>query len=137
MTTYRPGGTRYVAYGSCVALVAMSVAVTLALPQEIRAQVTFTQALTLYGSIGAFLVVLHGIGRSRVTVTDDEVEVVNGFRTHHVPWTQVRGFAFGEGAPWPTLVTVDDDRLMLFALQGSSGQGRVRDAVDDLVRRVP
>jgi hypothetical protein len=26
---------------------------------------------------------------------------------------------------------------MLFALQGSSGHGRVRDAVDDLVRRVP
>lgn len=136
-TTYRPGGTRYVAYGSCVALVAMSVAVTLALPPDIRAQVTLSQALTLYGSIVVFLVILHGIGRSRVTVGDDELEVVNGFRTHHVPWSQVRGFAFGEGAPWPTLVTVDDERLMLFALQGSSGHGRVRDAVDDLVRRVP
>lgn len=136
-TTYRPGGTRYVAYGSCVALVAMSVAVTLALPQDIRAQVTLSQALTLYGSIAVFLVILHGIGRSRVTVDDDELQVVNGFRTHHVPWSRVRGFAFGEGAPWPTLVTVDDERLMLFALQGSSGHGRVRDAVDDLVRRVP
>lgn len=137
MTTHRPGGTRYVAYGSCVALVAMSVAITVALPQEIRSQVTLSQALTLYGSIAVFIVILHGIGRSRVSVSDDELEVVNGYRTHHVPWNRVKGFAFGAGAPWPTLVTVDDERIMLFALQGTSGHGRVRQVVDDLVRRVP
>lgn len=135
--THRPGGTRWVAYGACVALVAMSVAITVALPAEIRDQVTIEQALTLYGSVGVFVVILHGIGRSRVSVSDDEIEVVNGFRTHHVPWTQVRGFAFGAGAPWPTLVTQDDERVMLFALQGTSGHSRVRAVVDDLVRRVP
>lgn len=137
MTTHRPGGTRYVAYGACVALVAMSVAITVALPAEIRSQVTFSQALTLYGSVGVFIAILHGIGRSRVTVTDEELEVVNGFRTRRVPWTDVKGFAFGEGAPWPTLVTRDDERVMLFALQGTSGHGRVREVVEDLVRRVP
>lgn len=135
--THRPGGTRWVAYGACVALVAMSVAITLALPAEIRDQVTVEQALTLYGSVGIFVVILHGIARSRVTVSEEEIEVVNGFRTHHVPWTQVKGFAFGAGAPWPTLVTHDDERLMLFALQGTSGHARVRAVVDDLVRRVP
>lgn len=136
-TTHRPGGTRYVAYGASLALVAMTVAITLALPQEIRAQVTLSQALTLYGTIAAFILILHGMGRSRVTVSTEELEVVNGFRTHHVPWTQVKGFSFGEGAPWPTLVTVDDERVMLFALQGSSGRGHVRTVVEDLVRRVP
>ena len=136
-TTHRPGGTRYVAYVAAFALVAMTVAVTLALPQEIRAQVTIFQALTLYGTIAAFIVILHGMGRSRVTVDDDGLEVVNGFRTHHVAWTDVRGFSFGEGAPWPTLVTRDDERVMLFALQGSSGHGHVRSVVEDLVRRVP
>lgn len=136
-TTHRPGGTRYVAYGASVALVAMAVAITLALPQEIREQVTIEQAVTLYASVGAFVLILHGIGRSRVTVTDEELEVVNGFRTRRVPWTQVKGFAFGEGAPWPTLVTHDDERVMLFALQGTSGHARVRAIVDDLVRRVP
>ncbi len=135
--THRPGGTRWVAYGACVALVAMSVAITVALPAEIRDQVTIEQALTLYGSVGVFLVVLHGIGRSRVTVDDDGLEVVNGYRTRRVSWAQVRGFAFGEGAPWPTLVTQDDERIMLFALQGTSGHGRVRAVVEDLVRRVP
>ena len=25
------------------------------------------------------------------------------------------------GAPWPTLVTKDDERVMLFAIQGSDG----------------
>lgn len=136
-TTHRPGGTRYVAYGASVALVAMAVAITLALPQEIREQVTIEQAVTLYASVGAFVLILHGIGRSRVTVTDEELEVVNGFRTRRVPWTQVKGFAFGEGDPWPTLVTHDDERVMLFALQGTSGRARVRVIVDDLVRRVP
>ena len=136
-TTHRPGGTRYVAYGASVALVAMAVAITLALPQEIREQVTIEQAVTLYASVGAFVLILHGIGRSRVTVTDEELEVVNGFRTRRVPWTQVKGFAFGEGDPWPTLVTHDDERVKLFALQGTSGRARVRVIVDDLVRRVP
>lgn len=136
-TTHRPGGTRYVAYGASVALVAMAVAITLALPQEIREQVTIEQAVTLYASVGAFVLILHGVGRSRVTVTDEELEVVNGFRTRRVPWTQVKGFAFGEGDPWPTLVTHDDERVMLFALQGTSGRARVRVIVDDLVRRVP
>lgn len=135
--THRPGGTRWVAYGACVALVAMSVAVTMALPADIRDQVTIEQALTLYGSVGIFVVILHAIGRSRVSVCDEEIEVVNGFRTHHVPWSQVKGFAFGEGAPWPTLVTHDDERVMLFALQGTSGHARVRSVVDDLVRRLP
>ena len=122
---------------AAVGLVAMSVAVTLALPQEIRAQVTVSQALTLYGTIAAFILILHGMGRSRVTVSDEEIEVVNGFRTHHVPWSEVKGFSFGDGAPWPTLVTADDERVMLFALQGSSGRGHVRSVVEDLARRVP
>lgn len=136
-TTHRPGGTRYVAYGASLSLVAMTVAITLALPQEIRAQVTISQALTLYGTIAAFILILHGMGRSRVTVDDEGLEVVNGFRTHRVPWSDVKGFSFGEGAPWPTLVTRDDERLMLFALQGSSGHGHVRSVVEDLARRVP
>lgn len=137
VTTHRPGGTRYVAYAASLALVVMSIGITVALPAEIRAQVTLSQALTLYGTIAAFILVLHGMGRSRVTVDDEGLEVVNGFRTHHVPWTDVKGFSFGDGAPWPTLVTHDDERLMLFALQGSSGRGHVRDVVEDLVRRVP
>ncbi|WP_375003402.1 PH domain-containing protein [Aeromicrobium sp. CTD01-1L150] len=134
MTTHRPGGTRYVAYGGCVALVAMSVAITVGLPAEIRAQVSLSQALTLYGCVAAMMLILHGIGRSYVRVDDREIEVVNGFRRHVLTWDQVLGFSFNEGAPWPTLVTKDDERVMLFGIQGSDDTRKI---VEDLVRRIP
>lgn len=136
MTTYRPGGTRYVAYLASLALVVMSIAVTFALPAEIRDQVVLSQALTLYGIIAAMIAILHGMGRSRVSVDDDGLTIVNGYRRHRVPWDQVKGFSYGEGAPWPTLVTHDDERTMLFAIQGG-GHDQARRIVEDLVRRVP
>ena len=135
MITYRPGGTRYVAYGSCVALVAMTVAIIVALPGDIRAQVTFSQALTLLATVLAMMLVLHGMGRSLVRVDDTGITVVNGFRKHRLEWPDVKGVALPEGAPWPTLVTQDDDRVMLFAIQRSSGLAPLREAVDDIARR--
>ncbi|KQY59187.1 hypothetical protein ASD11_06275 [Aeromicrobium sp. Root495] len=135
LITYRPGGTRYVVYGSCVALTAMTVAIIVALPADIRAQVTFSQALTLLATVLAMMAVLHGIGRSLVRVSDDGITVVNGYRTHELSWADVKGVALPEGAPWPTLVTQDDDRVMLFAIQASSGTALVRDAAQDIARR--
>ena len=46
---------------------------------------------------------------------------VNGYRTHTVPWSDVTGFAMNEGAPWPTMVYGDDERVILFAIQRSDG----------------
>jgi hypothetical protein len=69
----------------------------------------------------AVLVLLHGIGRSYVRVDDDGVRVLNGYRTYDVPWAKIEGFAMNAGAPWPTMVTTDDERIILFAIQGSDG----------------
>lgn len=134
--THRPGGTRVVAYGSAAALVVMTVAIVVALPAEIRAQVTPFQALTLLGTIAGMIVVLHGIGRSTVTADERGLSILNGFRRHDVPWEQIEGFFFGAGAPWPTLVTIDDERIMIFALQASSGRSAARAVVEDWVRRL-
>lgn len=123
------------AYGSCVALAAMTVAIVVALPADIRAQVTFSQALTLLATVLAMMLVLHGMGRSLVRVDDAGITVVNGFRKHRLEWPDVKGVALPEGAPWPTLVTQDDDRVMLFAIQRSSGLAPLREAVDDIARR--
>jgi len=79
--------------------------------------------------------VLHGIGRSYVRVDDDGLEVLNGYRRHRVPWGVMRGISMNRGAPWPTLVLQDDDRVMLFAIQGSDGDA-ASEAVQDLVRRI-
>ena len=132
MTTYRPVGTRAVAYGGGLALVVVAAAITIALPGEIRAQVTPSQALTLLGTLVAMLAILHGSGRSYVRVGDDEIEVLNGFRRHRHPWPQVKGVAYPEGAPWPILVLADDERVMLFGIQRSAGIETSREAVLDI-----
>ena len=135
-TVHRAGGTRYVAYGAAAMLVVMTVVIGVALPEDIRSQFTVAEGITLGGTLLAMLAVLHGMGRSRVRADDDGIEVVNGYRRHHFRWDEVRGFSFKDGAPWPTLVTRDDERVMMFAIQGSSGRGAARAAIEDLVRRV-
>ncbi|MGI9083957.1 MAG: PH domain-containing protein [Aeromicrobium sp.] len=127
-------GARIVAYGASAALIVITVVVGVALPPEI----TFTVAelVTLALTLAAFLAVLHGIGRSYVRADDDGLEILNGYRRHRISWTDMRGISMNTGAPWPTLVLRDDERVMLFAIQGSDG-GAAREAALDLVRRIP
>ena len=133
MTTYRPVGARVVAYGGCVALIAVTIVVGIALPPEIR--FTPFELVTLAFTLLGALVILHGIGRSYVRVDDDGIEVLNGYRRHRIPWAVMKGISMNRGAPWPTLVLQDDDRVMLFGIQGSDGDA-ASEAVRDLVRRI-
>lgn len=119
LRTFRPGSTRIVAYAVAVILLVLTAVVGLSLPDEIF--FTTAETITLWIIIGAVLVLLHGVGRSRVTATDDGIEVLNGYRRRHVAWDEVEGFAMNAGAPWPVLVTRDDERINLFAIQGSDG----------------
>ncbi len=133
MTTYRPVGARVVAYGACVAVIAVTIVIGVALPAEI----TFTpfELVTLAFTLLAILAILHGIGRSYVRVDDDGLEVLNGYRRRRIPWGVMRGISMNRGAPWPTLVLHDDERVLLFAIQGSDGHAASK-AVQDLVRRI-
>ncbi len=133
MTTYRPVGARVVAYGACVAVIAVTIVIGVALPAEI----TFTpfELVTLAFTLLAILAILHGIGRSYVRVDDDGLEVLNGYRRRRIPWGVMRGISMNRGAPWPTLVLHDDERVLLFAIQGSDGHA-ASEAVQDLVRRI-
>jgi hypothetical protein len=133
LRTFRPGGTRVVAYAVAVIMLVLTVVIGVALPEEIY----FTPAedITLWIIIAAVLALLHGIGRSFVRADDDGVEVLNGYRRHRVPWADVKGFALNSGAPWPTLVTQDDERVILFGIQASDG-AYAREAVDYLRGRL-
>ena len=119
LKTFRPGGARIVAYAVAVVIAVMTVVVGVALPSDI----VFTPAelVTLAVMLFAVLVLLHGVGRSFVRAGDEGIDVLNGYRRHRVPWSQIEGFAMNSGAPWPTMVTKDDERVMLFAIQGSDG----------------
>ncbi|MET1062030.1 MAG: PH domain-containing protein [Aeromicrobium sp.] len=133
LRTFRPGSTRIVAYAVAVIMLVLTVVIALALPDDIY--FTTAETITLWLIIGAVLVLLHGIGRSYVKATDEGVEVLNGYRRHMVPWSDIKGFAMNTGAPWPTLVTLDDERVNLFAIQGSDGS-YAREAVTYLRGRL-
>ena len=117
--SFRPVGARVVAYVVAVLVVVLSAFIGVALPDFVEWHVSevVTMALLLVGVLAG----LHAIGRSKVVVDDEALHVTIGFRTRHVPWSDVAGFAMNSGAPWPTLVTKDDERVMLFAIQGSDG----------------
>ncbi|MCW2771393.1 MAG: hypothetical protein JWR27_2826 [Aeromicrobium sp.] len=133
LRTFRPGSTRIVAYAVAVIMLVLTFVIALALPDEIY--FTTAETITLWLIIGAVLVLLHGIGRSYVKATDEGIEVLNGYRRRLVPWTDIKGFAMNTGAPWPTLVTHDDERVNLFAIQGSDGS-YAREAVTYLRGRL-
>lgn len=119
LRTFRPGGSRYVAYGVAAILVVLTVIIGVALPSYV--EFTPFELATLAAILLAVLALLHGVGRSFVRADEDAIVVRNGYRTHTVPWSDVIGFAMNEGAPWPTMVHGDDERVILFAIQRSDG----------------
>lgn len=131
--TFRPGGARVVAYAVAVIMLAVTFVIAWALPDDIY--FTTAETVTLWLIILAMLVLLHGVGRSYVRVSDDGVEVLNGYKRRVVLWGDIEGFAMNTGAPWPTLVTKDDERVNLFGIQGSDGK-YAREAVSYLRGRL-
>ena len=119
LRTFRPGGARIVAYVVAVIMLVFTAVIGFALPSS--AAFSWAENLTLGIVILAVLVLLHGVGRSVVKVDDAGVRVLNGYRWHSVSWSDIAGFAMNDGAPWPTLVTKDDERIILFAIQGTDG----------------
>lgn len=134
MTTYRPGGTRIVAYGVTVVILVVATAIGMALPENIV--FTGMQVGTLVIIYLAVVVGMHGIGRSFVRTSDAGLTIRNGYSDHTIAWSDIRGISMPAGAPWPTLIHGDDERTMLFALQRTDGSRTVK-AVDELVKRIP
>ena len=136
MKTYRPVGARIVAYGVAAALVVVTIAVSVAMPEN----VVFTggQILTLLLILFGILAALHGIGRSYVRADETGLDVRNGYRQHRIAWSDVRALVMKRGAPWPTVVLKgpDERHVILFAIQGSDGAGASR-AVADLAQHLP
>ncbi|MCW2749807.1 MAG: hypothetical protein JWR83_917 [Aeromicrobium sp.] len=120
LRTFRPGGARIVAYVVAVIMLIVTVVIGVALPDS--ASFSLAEDVTLWIIILVVLALLHGVGRSVVHVDEAGVRVLNGYRWHVVPWSEIKGFAMNDGAPWPTMVTNDDERVILFAIQGSDGQ---------------
>lgn len=124
--TFRPVAVSLILWLSTAILVVLMVVIGRALPEE----VTFTvaQVATLWAIIGVVALLAYAVSRSRVRADGEGLTIINGFRRRRVPWGTIAAIAMREGSPWPTLVTRDDERIILFAIQGSDG-GSAREAV--------
>jgi hypothetical protein len=134
VTTYRPLGVRFIAYGAAVVILVIALVIGAAMPENIVFRdVEIATLVVIYLAVVA---VLHGIARSYVKASDEGLEIRNGYRRHVLPWSEIRGISMRAGAPWPTLIYGDDERIMMFALQGTDGS-RTKQAINELVQRIP
>ncbi|MFC6151925.1 MULTISPECIES: PH domain-containing protein [Mumia] len=125
---FRPVGPAIVSVVAGACLWVLFFAIALTLPDEVRSEFTVLQTGTLVLFLLFVDALLWGIARSRVVADDDGIHVRNGYRTHHLAWSDVLDVAYTAGAPWPTLETRDDRRIMMVGIPASDGP-RVRDAV--------
>jgi hypothetical protein len=134
VTTYRPLGVRFIAYGAAAVILVIALVIGAAMPENIVFRgVEIGTLVVIYLAVVA---VLHGIARSYVKASDEGLEIRNGYRQHMLPWSEIRGISMRAGAPWPTLIYGDDERIMMFALQGTDGP-RTKQAINELVQRIP
>lgn len=116
---FRPVGPRIVSYGVIVIITVITIVIGIALRHTTR--FTAAEWVTLGAMIAATFAGLHGIARSFVRTTDEGLEIVNGYRRRILAWSDVKGIAMNPGAPWPTVVLKDDERVIIFAIQGTDG----------------
>lgn len=119
--TWRPYGARIAGLGFGVLLLILCVAVWLAFPPHIRDRFTVFQRGTLVflGLLG--YAAWYALIRSRLTVADDSVTVVNGYRTRHYEWNEIIAISLRQGAPWASLDLSDGTSVSVMGVQGSDG----------------
>lgn len=119
--TWRPLGVRLAGVFFFAILLVVCGFAWFGFTDEVRAQFTLWQRTTLV-MLGLLIgSVLWGLFRSRVTATDDGLEIVNGYRVHRFEWAQVVAIRMPSGAPWATLDISDGTTCQVIALQSSDG----------------
>jgi len=120
-----PRGPRYAALGFSAVLVVGAVWAFIALGADVRSRFTSLQVVTLVFFLLVIVTFMCALGFSTIRVQPQGLWFRNGLRTHELPWSDVGGFRFDEGAPWPLVVlkgaSAEGDRetLMLMGIQGS------------------
>ncbi|QWC85205.1 PH domain-containing protein [Nocardioidaceae bacterium] len=133
LVRYRPRGVRVV--GAVVfAVLALSPVVTwLLLPQTARDRFVGADLVLLLFLALLFAVAGYAVLRCRVDATERGLVVVNGFRTHDLPWAEVARLGLPRGAPFARVETLDDRSLNMLGIQGSDG-AYAKEAVRHLAR---
>jgi predicted DNA repair protein MutK len=129
--TWRPLGVRVMLWVVGALLIALLVAVWIGLGDDIRAEFTVFQRVTLVLFGVLLVVVYYGLLRCKVVASPEGLRVVNGYRDRRFEWSQVLGISLPRGAPWATLDLSTGTTVSVMAVQGSDGD-RARRAVREL-----
>jgi hypothetical protein len=128
---WRPLGVRLAGWFFGGLFVVVCAAMWIGLGEELRGRFMLREELTMLALVVGLLVCLHAMMRCRVDADSDGVTVVNGYRTHRLPWSRIVDVHLPPGAPWATLDLVDGSTVSAMGIQGSDGV-RSRRAVREL-----
>jgi hypothetical protein len=125
---YRPLGARMVSAVSAGVLIALVAFLWLMLPERVRGEFDWFQRGTLIAFFVAVLVVLYGIFRTRVDVSERGVSVTNGYRHYDFDWPEIVSISLTPHRPWALVDLADGSTRAVMALQTSDGPRATRSA---------
>lgn len=143
--TYRSNRLRFFVMVAALGLVALSFLFWVALPANLKAEFTLSQAVTLLIILGLFVFGLFVVGSGVVRADADGLSFRNGLSRHRYPWSRVHRVVMRPGDAWaqvlliptdrPVEVAADLDHRMLMGIQKGDGAYAIA-AVDDLNQRL-
>lgn len=141
---YRSNRLRFIVMVAAMSLVLLSLVFWVALPPNLKAEFTLSQAVTLLIILGLFVGALLVIGSGVVRADDAGLSFRNGLSRNRYPWSRVQRVVLRDGDAWAHVLLVPNDRpleseadldhRMLMGIQRGDGAYAV-EAVADLNRR--
>lgn len=141
---YRSNRLRLIVLVAALGLVALSLVFWVALPANLKAEFTLSQAVTLLIILGLFVSGLLIIGSGVVKADADGLSFRNGLSRHRYPWSSVQHVVLRSGDAWAHVLLIPTDRpveekadlehKMLMGIQTGDG-AYATDAVAELNRR--
>ena len=142
---YRSNRLRFFVLMASLGLVGLSFVFWVALPANLKAEFTLSQAVTLLIILGLFVFALLVVGNGVVKADADGLYFRNGLSRHRYAWSQIHRVIMRPGDAWaqvlliptdrPVQVAADLDHRMLMGIQRGDG-AYATEAVDDLNRRL-
>jgi len=119
--TWRPLGVRVVGAVAGLALVAVVAAVWIGFSNDVRAQFSLLQIITLILLGLLAFSVLFALMRCRVSASENELLIVNGYRYYRLEWAQVVAVSLRRGAPWASIDLSDGSTISAMGIQSADG----------------
>lgn len=142
---YRSNRLRFFVLLASLGLVALSLVFWVALPANLRAEFTPSQAVTLLIILGLFVFALLTVGSGVVKADARGLYFRNGLSRHRYPWSRIHRVVLRDGDAWAHVLLIPSDRpveeaadldhRMLMGIQTGDG-AYATEAVAELNRRV-